>query len=96
MTRYERAPYIDQYAEDGELVVMLADMRVAAVSAVAARVLVLLDEHGTLEEAEVVAALAQVPDLPPADDLAMSVSGLLGSLEGAGMLGLPGSDPGLR
>jgi hypothetical protein len=91
VSQYTRAPYLDQYAEDGELAVMLADGRVVAVSYVAARVLELLEEQGEMDAAEVRLALERDPSLPPPPDGESSVLGVMGALEGVGLLGL--SDP---
>ncbi len=94
MTRYQRAPYIDQYVEDGEMAVMLTDMRVVAVSTVAAAALQAIGD-GRADLAAITKGLAQAGFEAPATDGVASVSGLMTVLEGANLLTLIGNDPGL-
>lgn len=66
--RLERAPFIDQYIEDGEAVILLDDGRLLAVSPLVAEMLHLI-ENGIATSDELSSSLVQTFGAPPSTEI---------------------------
>lgn len=80
-----RTPVLDEYVADGELVVLLPDSRVVALSPVATALLSLLGAE-TWEVGDLAEALVEVVGAPPEGSHLQAVQALLDDLTDSGLV----------